>query len=503
MLRQFYLAVSTLAATHALAQVFPQDLPANRGAAAAYSPRILALGEPRFTDTSLYNLYDQGGSPMGLLETHKEHLGVSLGYLGTSRATPGDSLTLSHSDLAVPQLGFFQPGVFGAVLYYMRESEAYRLKRGNSILQPGDSVDNSANLFGLDMAAGPASGLFRVGFSAHARLGEIDYSGPANRILLSVPSLRFDLGSRVLPALEVDAFAGFGGRFDSLRTPTGNLERVASMTLPRYGILADVGGTEALPLIGNVVLELGTDRTFGEFRERDSGGVQYPTYWTNYWTLQTQWMYPLQVQDFRLQPALRFAHRSDNVQAYEGLKGNQSPFKKGPKIEGGKITRGITDFGLGGQVSFREYVSLLLEWETAGHTYKSDTTMDFRYNRFSVGVEHKVNLLPIDFPKSMSLALRAGWTWRQDPKDLPGYRDSHFDPFLPDSSIGRHPQLNFNPDSPAAYSAFTLGFSFGLLEERLMMDGFLGFPGQKEDTGLRTQDASGTELGVTLSFRVL
>jgi hypothetical protein len=352
-LRQFYLIASTLAAMPALAQVFPQDMPANRAASAAYSPRILALGEPHFSDTSLYNLYDQGGSPMGLLETRKEHLGISLGYLGTQRATPGDSLTLTHSDLAVPQLGFFQPGVFGAVLYYMRESEAYRLRRG-------DSVENSANLFGLDMAAGPASGLFRVGFSAHARLGSIDYPGDPNRVFLSVPSLRFDLGSRVIPALELDAFAGFGGRFDSLRSPTGNLERVASMTLPRYGILADVGGTEALPVMGNVVLELGTDRTFGEFRMHDSSGIQYPTVWTNYWTLQTQWMYPLQVQDFRLQPAARFAYRSDNAQAYEGLKGNQSPFKKGPKIEGAKFTRGVTDFGLGGQVSFREYVSLLL-----------------------------------------------------------------------------------------------------------------------------------------------
>ena len=64
MLRHFYLAVSTLAAIPALAQVFPQDLPANRASTAAYSPRILALGEPRFTDTSLYNLYDPGGSPM-------------------------------------------------------------------------------------------------------------------------------------------------------------------------------------------------------------------------------------------------------------------------------------------------------------------------------------------------------------------------------------------------------------------------------------------------------
>jgi len=493
----FYLTLAAWTAAPAPAQVFPEALPANRAATSQYSPRLLALGEPRFTDAQLYNLYDQGGSPMGLLETRKERLGLSLGYLGSQRATPGDSLTINHSDLSIPQLGFFQPGVFGASLYFLRESEAYR-QRG------GDSVENGANLFGLDMAAGPASGLFRFGFSAHARLGAIDYPGDPNRILLSVPSLRFDVGSRMLPALEMGIFAGFGGSFDSLRSPTGNLERVASMTLPRYGILADVGGTEALPVMGNVVLEIGTDRTFGEYRPAQGDGIQYPTVWTDYWTFQTQWLYPLMVQDFRLQPAIRFAHRSENAQGYAGLKGNQDPFKKGSKIDSLKLTRSITDFGLGGQVSFREIVSLLMEWETAGHAYESDSTHDERYNRFSLGLEHNVHRLPIDFPKSVSLVLRAGWTWRQDPKDSPGYRDFHFDPFLSTSRIGvRTPSFNSKPDAPAAYSALSLGFSLGVLEDKLIMDGFLGFPGQRERMVTGSQDASGTEIGVTLTYRVL
>ncbi|MBW8888762.1 MAG: hypothetical protein JF616_13485 [Fibrobacteres bacterium] len=496
-LRLLCLALAAWAAAPAPAQVFPEALPANRGATTQYSPRMLALGEPRFTDSSLYNLYDQGGSPMGLLETRKEHVGLSLGYLGSQRATPGDSLTLSHSDFSIPQLGFFQPGVFGASLYFLRESEAYRQRRG-------DSVENGANLFGLDMAAGPASGLFRVGFSAHARLGSIDYPGDPNRILLSVPSLRFDLGSRVLPGLETGIFAGFGASFDSLRTPTGDLERVASMTLPRYGILADVGGTEALPVMGNVVLELGTDRTFGEYRPAGGDGIQYPTVWTDYWTFQTQWMYPLLVQDFRLQPAIRFAHRSEKAQGYKGLKGNQDPFKKGSKIDSLKLTRSVNDFGLGAQISFREIVSVLMEWETAGHTYEADSSHDERYNRFSVGLEHYVHRLPIDFPKSVSLVLRAGWTWRQDPKDQPGYRDFHFEPFLPSGLIGgRKPSFSSKPDAPAAYSALSLGFSLGVLEDKLLLDGFLGFPEQRERMAIGTQDATGTEIGATLTYRVL
>jgi hypothetical protein len=434
---------------------------------------------------------------MGLLETRKERLGLSLGYLGTHRSTPGDSLALDHSDLILPQLGFFQPGVFGAALYFLRESEAYRL-------QGGDSVENSASLFGLDMAAGPASGLFRVGFSAHARLGGLEYPRDTKRILVSVPSLRFDLGSRVHPALELGVFAGFGGRFDSLQSPTGNLDRVASMTLPRYGLLADMGGTEALPVMGNVVLELGTDRTFGEYRPANGNGVQYPTIWTDYWSLQTQWMYPLQVEDFRLQPALRFAHRSEKAQGYTGLKGNQDPFKKGEKIDTLHLTRSITDFGLGGQVGFREIVSFLFEWETAGHAYEIDSAQEERYNRLSLGLEHKVHLLPIDFPKSVSLALRAGWSWRQDARDNPGYRDFHFDPFLPSPLMAARQSIpNPKPAAPAAYSAFSLGFSLGLFEDRLGMDGFLGFPAQTEKIRTGAGDASGTEMGISVSYRVL
>lgn len=490
-------AFALLAAVHAPAQVFPEASPANRAAAAQYSPRMLALGEPRFADAQGYNLFDQGGSPMGLLETRKERLGLSLGYLGSHRAAAGDSLTLDHSDLSVPQLGFFQPGVFGANLYYLRESEAYR-RRGV------DSVETGASLFGLDMAAGPASGLFRVGFSAHARLGGLEYPGDTKRVLVSVPSLRFDLGSRLHPALEMAVFGGFGGRFDSLKSPTGNLERVATMTLPRYGVLADVGGTEDLPMMGNTVLELGTERVFGEHRQANGTGVQYPTVWTGYWSLQTQWLYPFQAQDFRLQPAVRFAHRSEKAQGYAGLKGNQDPFKKGAKLDSLHLDRSITDFALGGQVAFREIVSLLIEWETSGHTYAGDSTGKARYNRFALGLEHKVHLLPFDFPKSVTLALRGGWTWRQDAAGQPGYRDFQFDPFIPTRAIGaRTPTLDPDPAAPTAYSAFSLGFNLGLFEERLGLDGFLAFPAQRETVTSGTRDASGTEFGITVGYRVL
>lgn len=507
-LRTVFVLTATVILTSAgaSAQVYPSALPTNRAGTGIYSHDLLALGEPRFTDARLYNLYDQGGSPMGLLETRKERAWFSLGYLGSDRSAAGDSLTLSHSDLALPHVGFVQPGVFAASLYYMRESSSYRragVGVGNASLG-GDSVEHNANLFGLDMAAGPASGLFRVGFSAHARMGGLEYSGNTKRVLVSVPSLRFDLGSRPHSAVEIGAFAGFGGRFDSLQSPAGHLERVATMTLPRYGLLADIGGTEDLPTMGNVVIELGTDRMFGEYRPANDSGVQYPIVWTDYWTFQTQWMHPVQVEDFLLQPALRFAHRSEKSQGYAGLKGNQDPFKKGAKIEGMQLTHGITAFGLGGQVGFQEMVSLLVEWETSGHTFKSDTSFDARYNRISLGLEHHVHRLPFEFPEGLSLDLRAGWTSRQEAKERPEFRDFQFDPFLPSPLPDERAQsFTLNPYAPVAYSALTLGFGLGVFEKRLMLDGFIGFPTQSEQNGLNAQDASGMELGLTVTYRLL
>lgn len=484
----------------AYAQVYPGTQGANRAASGAYSLRNLALGELRFTNDQLYNLYDQGGSPMGLLETHPERLGVTLGILSNDRVTQGDSLKLGNHDYYLPQIGFFQPGVFGAILYFQRETEAYRRVGG-------DSVELSASRFGLDLAAGPASGIFRFGFSAHARMGKVEYPRDADRILVEIPSLRFDLGSRVMPGLEFGAFAGFGGRFDSLESPVKDLERVAVVTFPRFGVVADVGGLEAIPLKANAALEFGTERFFGEYRPAtETAGVEYPIIWNSYWSLQTQLMYPIPAGDFVIEPAVTFAHRSDDAQGYLGIKGNQNPFKKGDKIPAMKGKHSVTSYGLGGHFSFLEMVSLWLEWETATHGIDADSLQEESYNRFSVGLEHQVEKLPImKFPEGMSLALRAGWNFRQEMKDVPGYRDFHFDPFIPDASVPtRGASLNGKPDAPAAYTAFHLGLALGLLRDQVGLEGMLSFPGQLERfTATRTSEASGMELGLTARYRIL
>jgi hypothetical protein len=486
-----------LSGNAAMAEVYPQSLPANRMAAGPYAMRNLGLGGPRFADPNLYNLFDQGGSPLGLLETRRERLSVSLQTWNSGRSGPGDSLQIAHGDWIIPQVGFSQPDVFAAVLYFHRESESYESGLG-------DSLETGKTRFGLDLAAGPASGIFRIGFGAHAALGSMEYPGSPERVLIDIPSLRLDVGSRLLPWLELGAFAGVSVHFDSLDKATNQLERAADMTLPRFGFLADVGDIPGIPLRGNLGLEFGTRRFFGEYRSGNSPGQTYPTIWTGYWQWQSQFLYLAEIRDFRLGPALRFAHRSEDAQGYQGIISNQNPLRKGDKIDTLAWDRGVTAFGLGANLAFREIVSLLLEWETAGHSHDRDTTIEKRYHRFVLGAEHRLDQIPaLRFPEGLHLALRAGWSWRQEEKGRPGIQPFHFDPFVPRVAVPtRLGEILSVPDDPAGIGAFQMGFTLGLLGDRIGLDALLSFPGQLERYGNRTQDVSGVEFGLAGRYRL-
>lgn len=486
------------------AQVYPRSLPTSQGDAEFYSLRNLALGEAAFSNPALFNLYDQGASPLGLLDHRQEKLSVKVGGTGVTRNAAGDTLELSHSQWNLPQIGFYQPGIFAALLYYRSESESYRY-RGS------DSVDIGKNYFGFDLAAGPASGLFRIGFGAHAALGSMKYPGGDKRVLIELPSVRVDAGSRPLPGLELAIFGGISAKFDSLKSQGGQLDRVAQMTMPRYGLLVGIDSLQGLPLLGNTLLEFGTDRSFGEYRPVNMAGQVYPIYWTSYWTLQTQWQYGLQLEDFLLEPAVRFAHRSEETKAYVGVRSNQNPFKKGDPIPGGPYTASVTSFGLGGQFSYREMVSMLLEWESAGHSFDLDTTFDKSFQRFSFGLEnHLERFEALNFPASMQLALRLGWTWKQEPKGEPGFRENQFATFLTNSQVDPldHQVLRGYGAWPATsgaegYSAFHLGLGLSLFERKIQLDGLLSFPGQGEMMlSGETKPASGMEWGVTAAYRL-
>ena len=493
----FFLWITLLSAL-IYGQVGVSVIPVNRNASAQNSLRILSLGELQFSDPALFNLYDQGGSPMGLLENHSERINLSAGLLNSDRASSGDSLVIKQHQFFIPQFGFYQPGVFGAVLYFQKENETYDHKNG-------DTAETSRTSFGIDLAAGPASGLFRIGFGVHAMLGTTDYPGDPERFILEVPSLRLDLGSKIIKGVEVGIFTGLSAHFDSLNSPQDKRERLAVMTLPRYGLLADVGGLDQSPVIGNVKLELGTHRFFGEYRPVNQGGLEYPTIWNDYFEFKTQWLYPFHVQDFLLQPSIKFSHRSEDAQGYRGITGNQNPLKKGDLIQNMAWTTSTTNFGVGANALYHDYLNLILEWETSGKNLKVDSSSDQQYTRFAIGTEVKLDQIEyLKIPKTISLALRMGWTSNQEPKNLPGYRDYHFTTFIPSQDIPTQKAVGVPKlDTPVAYSAFHIGFGAGILNDKLELNGILSFPSQLEVfTQSRSQDVSGTELGVNLTAKV-
>ncbi len=494
-----YLFSVALSSYNVLGQTYSDITPTNRSASASLSTRNLALGELQFANPDLYNLYDQGGSPMGFLETNSHGISLDFNMLNSSMSAASDSLEYSHGDFFLPTLRFCQPGSFAAVFYFQRESEKYRL-------YGRDTMDLGKSHFGLDLTAGASSGLLRVGFGVHGILGSLEYPGSPKRVLLGAPSIRLDIGSRFYPGLEMGIFTGVSGQFDSLENQANQLERVATATIPIYGALLDIGEINGIPLHGNIVFEKSTLRTFGEYRVGILPGVVYPTLWTDKGDFKTQWMYTHKLNEFILAPALRFGHHSEDAQGYLGIKGTSDPFKSGAKIDTMAWTLSSTSFGLGGRISYLEYLSFLCEWETSGHALrKRSKTTEERYHRFSLGLENRVGKMPyFTFPKGSDLAIRLGWTWRDEPQNRIGYRDYQFDTFIPMSNVPSRLSYTNPTLSPGeGYGAFHLGLGLSLLNEKLVVDGQLSFPGQAElIRSPNIREASGTEFGLTASVRL-
>jgi hypothetical protein len=219
---------------------------------------------------------------------------------------------------------------------------------------------------------------------------------------------------------------------------------------------------------------------------------------TGHRDFQTQWMYTHTWGAFRLGPALRLAFRSEEAQAYAGIRGESNPLERGAKLDT-SWENGVTAFGLGGNFAYEEMISLLLEWETAGHAFDSGTAVERRYHRFTLGAEHRVDKLPaLRVPEGWALALRAGWTWREEDRNQPGTRDFHFDPFVPSRGVPTRTGRIFPvPGEPEGYGAFSLGFGLGLPGERVQFDALLSFPGQRELLApSRSAEASGVEFGL-------
>src|SRR6185295_14226907 len=121
--------VFTLGLLSAWGQSTEPPLP-NRSASGALSTRNISLGEPHFANPDLYNLYDQGGSPMGFLETQSHRVSLDVDLLQTSMSGAGDSLQYDHGDYYLPTIRFCQPGIFASSLYFQRESEEYKRRGG-------------------------------------------------------------------------------------------------------------------------------------------------------------------------------------------------------------------------------------------------------------------------------------------------------------------------------------------------------------------------------------
>lgn len=196
---------------------------------------MLFEGRPFFTDGSLYNSYDLGGSPLGLFDIGSPRFSVEGGYRRTGFGDGAGSYLSGQSFLmGDPGRAFFQ-------VFYGPDILSH--KNG------GNAVSLPLHRFGLALAAQGTSQAFRSSLIADGYYGKQGWeNGDSARVLMGFERLRFDLGSRPHPLLRVGLFFGVTGGIDTLYTPNNvHEDRSAQMNLPEFGANFDFGG-EDMPL---------------------------------------------------------------------------------------------------------------------------------------------------------------------------------------------------------------------------------------------------------------
>jgi len=192
-------------------------------------------GRPFFTDSALYNLYDLGGSPLGIFEKEVPRFGARVGYryggVGDMAGNYWDAPTFWMGD----------PGKSAVQIYYRPNALSYA--DGDS----GAIANLLLHRFGFVAASQGTSGAVRAAFSAGGFYGKQEWDkGDSARVIMGIEKLRLDVGSQVHPLVRIGFYIGANLLYDTLYNSavTPHRDCSAHTNLPEFGGSVDVGGEE-------------------------------------------------------------------------------------------------------------------------------------------------------------------------------------------------------------------------------------------------------------------
>jgi hypothetical protein len=475
------------------------------GHAIGLSSQRMAYALPAFSDSQSYNSFDHCGSPLGLLEDGQDRVQLELGYRYLKFHDRPDSIRSAASSFASPVLTIGMPRIIRMRLAYAPMS-AYRETKPS----PANSLP--LHRYGLIVAGGVASGIFRAGLSASGYNGVEELEGSDNsRLLMGVEDLSVHLGTQLHELVRLGLHGGVCGDFDSLRDfTTLHQDRYFSGSVPVIGFNIDFGADE-FPFLGNFsfasaknrfiyVAKTGHGQATGN--DRPEGNEDPIKGDSIAWDLAA--MADLKRSEWNMRPAVNAGYWRNHSQAYAPVEDNNDPITYGPERDGKDWKVSSLYFGFGGSMVNRRYGMAYFEYAHSnlgleyGSLWPLLKNKKWGYDRFGLGLEGDINSIPgLPVPQWVELSARLGYLNMRENSTVNSFRGRDFSLLYPVRAGSQRfrddPDFGVGPDQRIINITMGLGSAFA--GRMIVLDANAGFLTKITDTKY-----SGFEFGVDITY---
>jgi hypothetical protein len=513
-MRSWKLLLSAIALFNiCIAQVHESNLPTS------YAAKQYLSFSSSFTDSSLYNMYDFAGNPLGNLDRSTNVVELNVGYRFLNMS--GNS----GSDSASTYNGFVLPVIS------LRPSPNLHIGLNYS-LQPIESNDFSMPLhqFGFSLVSQTKNGIFRAGLAGQGYLGtETQNSGSDTRTLMGIRDMGICIGSKINPTVNIGLYAHAAFYVDTLFNSNQSRileERFASVELPQIDATIDIN-MQKVP--DQAVFSYTYAKNHFVYTQKTSDLSAMVTFHTitGLNSLDNQWdadpivndsiefsfkdMYRIDLgHSMALTPSIALGYMHNNfVRMKPGADNN--PFDYNGQDDGYEWHTQSFGFGVGSAFQicnasklwvefYRSALSLSLDGDHFAESLKdSDSKALYRF-----GCGTTFDIAKAVAPSGTnSVALTVGYLLDQHNDLLSSYRGEAFSHILPmtvNNQLERYQPWNQFRQKVSS-SSFHAGLSAAFKEETFVTGLYFVYT-SNSISGLQSGNTSATELGLDLTYNV-
>jgi hypothetical protein len=439
-----------------------------------------AMGNPAFTDTTLYNEWNLCGSPLGMLDAENADMRFSLGFKSYNESGSGDSMSRNAQVASLPDILVGKREVMYLRLFYEPSWLSEKSDAAGTALSP-------LHRFGLMSAAQTPGKYFRFGVLAQGFVGtqQGTTGQSATRTHLGLTALSAYLGSQVHPLVRIGIRGGVTAALDSLRDTVGLTEdRFFYGTIPTYGGDISVGGG-SLPV--RSILSLDVAQNHFVYVAKPSAAPDGNEDAVVADSLYASWNTVGSIPAFAgivCQPALSLAFMRSAVN--RRVPGDKNyPLDYGPVRSDSGWTISCFTLGAGSAVTMWNYGRAFLEYghDFFGLSYEKGVgypNSQRGFDRIALGLEANIHAIPaLRIPQSIEIFGRLGYVNIRTDSRFGAYYGDEFRDFtaLSSGALRSGSESPYRPTlgGDVRISRFTIGTGATFFNRTAGVDLLLGF----------------------------